>query len=349
MYNLWNTNSDFPTFKEMKDINGIEHIDVHTAIKDEYQFLLGAAIIKHNNIFRSSWANSFRKENDNNTILSEKCSYDNGRTWTDYKKISRTDKEFGRSHGVYFEHKEKLYAFCPKAKYNKVDSYPDLKMEAYVLNEHGEWEYLDIVLDADFWPMCEPLTLDDGTFLMAGLKTDDVQAAVALCDGKDITKWEIKVLPNAQGFEYWGETTVLKHKDKLIAIVRGGKDLNCALISESYDNGQTWSDLEKSNFVISQSKMYAVTLSTGESYLVFSSKDETYRDTLCIAVGNDSFDRIYVIRHGFDELPRFFLANEWCYPYAYEDEENKKLYVVYAKNKEDCELAIIPIESISNR
>ena len=44
--------------------------------------------------------------------------------------------------------------------------------------------------------------------------------------------------------------------------------------------------------------------------------------------------------------PRFWKRNEWSYPYAYEDKETKKLYVAYAKNKEDCEIAIIPTESL---
>ena len=68
------------------------------------------------------------------------------------------------------------------------------------------------------------------------------------------------------------------------------------------------------------------------------SLDEIYLE------GKEFFDKVYVIRHGFDTAPRFFTNNEWSYPYAYEADGN--LYVVYAKNKEDCELAIIPTEDI---
>lgn len=344
MYSLWSEQKKFPECEEMLKIKDIEYVNVHTAIKDEYQFLLGAAIIKYKDKLYSSWGNSFRGENDDNTIIAQKCSLDGGKTWNDYRKISKTDKGFGRSHGVYFEYEGNLYAFCPKAKYDKIDAYPDLKMEAYKLEKTGEWTCLDVVLDEDFWPMCEPIKLDNGGFLMAGLKTDTAEAAVALCDGKDLTKWEMKTIPNPENYEYWGETTVLKQKDKLIAIVRGGKGAECILISESYDNGATWSGLEKSNFEISNSKMYAGTLSNGSNYLVFNAKSEKYRETLCIATGKELFDKVYLIRHGFEEPPVFWNINEWCYPYAYEADGN--LYVVYAKNKEDCELAIIPIESL---
>lgn len=341
MYNLWNSKLVFPKYEEMRAIHNIEFINIHTAIKGEYQFLLGAAIIKHKNVLYASWGNSFRGENDDNTILAQKCSLDGGKTWNDYKKISKTDKGFGRSHGVYFEYQDHLYAFCPKARYDKIDAYPDLKMEAYKLNEQDEWSCLGIVLDEDFWPMCEPLKLDNDALLMAGLKTDTADAAIALCNGKDLTKWEVKKIPNPENFGYWGETTVLKQKNKLIAIVRGG---NGALVSESYDNGISWSGLEKSNFPISDSKMYAGTLSNGSNYLVFNAKSEKHRETLCVATGRELFDKVYVIRHGFEKPPSFWSMNEWCYPYAYEADGN--LYVVYAKNKEDCELAIIPLESL---
>ena len=204
MYSLWNEQKKFPECEEMLKIKDIEYVNVHTAIKDEYQFLLGAAIIKYQDKLFSSWGNSFRGENDDNTILAQKCSIDGGKTWSDYRKISKTDKGFGRSHGVYFEYEDVLYAFCPKAKYDKIDAYPDLKMEAYKLEKTGEWACLGVVLDEDFWPMCEPIKLDNGALLMAGLKTDTAEAAVALCDGKDLTKWEMKTIPNPENYEYWG-------------------------------------------------------------------------------------------------------------------------------------------------
>ena len=343
MYKLWN-GAVFPKFEEMSPIKNIEYANAHTAIEGEYQFLLGAAIIKHKSVLYASWGNSLRNENDDNTILAGARSYDGGKTWVEYERISKKDKGFGRSHGVFFEHSGRLYAFCPKAKYDKIDAYPDLKTEGYLLNDNGVWECLGIVIDNDFWPMCEPIYLDNGNILMAGLKSDG-QAAVAICAPNDLTKWEMKTIPNPNGIEYWGETTVLKYPDRLLAIIRKGKDLY-ALVSESYDNGVTWSGIEESNFKITSSKMYAGNLSNGKSYLVFSSKVKGYRDTMCIAIGKEGFDKSFIIRHGFDKPPRFWKRNEWSYPYAYEDKETQKLYVAYAKNKEDCEVAIIPIESL---
>ena len=346
MYHLWNAREIFPEKEDMHEIKDIEFVDVHTAVKGEYHFLLGAAIIKHNNQYFTSWGNSFRGENDDNTIFVQKTSKDRGKTWNDYKTISSKEIGFGRSHGVFFEFKNKLYAFCPKAKFDKIDAYPELKMEAYTLNSKGEWDNIGIVLEDSFWPMCEPIVLDNGTILIAGLETINGEGAVALCRNGDLTKWEMKTFPNPRNYSYWGETTVLKEKDRLVAIVRGHTDIGRALISESFNDGEEWTALEKSNFPISPSKMYAGTLRSGKNYMIFNASTDAYRETLCIAVGEGTFNKVFCIRHGFDDTPRFWHCNEWCYPYAYEDCDTNKLYVVYAKNKEDCELAIIPIESL---
>ena len=348
MNTLWKEQAVFPTVDTIQEITNATYVPIHTAIPGEYQFLLGSAIIKYRDTLYSSWGNSYRKENDENTILAQKKSKDGGMTWEDYRRISRKDPGFGRSHGSFLEHEGKLYAFCPKAEYSKMDLYPNLTMEAYILTEEEKWDCLGTVLDKAFWPMCEPLRLKNGGYLMAGICTEHNEGAVALCDGKDLTKWEMRIFPNPSDFKYWGETTVLQRKDRLTAMVRGGKGLECVLISESYDGGNTWTGLERSNLGIANSKMYTGTLANGLDYLVFNMKGKQYRDTLCIAVGKEAFERVYRIRHGFDRPPVFetTTSNQWCYPYAWEDREKGLLYVVYAKNKEDCELAILPIKSL---
>ena len=337
----------------MLEIEGIEHHIMHKAIPGKYHFLLGPAITKHNGVFRASWSNSWRSENDNNTILTEGCSYDGGRTWQDEHVISKKEEGLGRSHGIYFKHEDKLYVFCPVASYDK-NLYPDLKMEAYLLNGKGEYDCLGTVQDDEFWPMCDPITLDDGTLLMPGLKCYVTEKyayglpCVALCDGKDLTKWTLSIIPDKNGLCEWGETSVLKLKDSLIAVVRPNLQRH-ALISYSFDNGKSWTDLVESNFEISASKTYSGTLSNGVNYIVFTVKgEEKYtRNTLAIGIGKDGvFSNVYVIRNGFEETPQFGFNKEWCYPYAYEDIDEGKLYVVYSKNKQDAELAIIPIESL---
>lgn len=346
--NLWNEKTSFPDFEDFSEIRNLKYLTAHTLDKNGYHFLLGAAIVKYKNTLRVSFAQSLKTENDDRTRLMEKVSFDGGISWTE-NVIAETENGFGRSHGVYFCHENELYVFCPRAKYDRIDRYPELKTEIYHLEENGKYRLLGIALDEDFWPMCEPITLENGSFLMAGLKTESGTAAIALCEGNDITKWEMTELPNPENFQYWGETTVLKKDARLIAFVRNSGRIRNILTSESTDNGKTWSALTESDFPASHSKLYVKTLQNSLSYLVFNVRDrgeKIGRDTLAIAVGNGRFERVYLIRDGFEAPPVFWQYNEWSYPYAFEDTENGLLYVAYAKNKEHCEIAVIPTASL---
>ena len=345
---LWISENPFPTFESLSYAPGVQYLTPHTMKEDGYHFLLGAAVVKHGGALRVSFANSLRTENDDCTRLVEAVSFDEGKTWREHV-IAETQNGYGRSHGVYFPYKDDLYVFCPRAKYDKIDRYPDLKMEAYRLNGDGEYDCLGIALEGDFWPMCEPLALDDGGFVMAGLKTDSGTAAVALCDGADVTKWEMVQPPNPNGFHYWGETTVLKQKDRLLAIVRNSGAIRNLLVSESLDRGKTWSALEKSDFPASYSKNCAGVTAKGIAYLIFNMRDRGApigRDTLAIAVGRGGFEKVYLLRDGFDHPPFHWQYNEWSYPYVCEDPENGKIYIAYSKNKEDCEVAVVSVEEL---
>ena len=350
---LWNPNIPFPAFEDLKTAKDTQYFPAHTLAKEGYHFLLGAAVIRKDGALRVSFAQSLKTENDDHTRLTESVSEDGGKTWRE-SVIADTANGCGRSHGVYYAKDDELYVFCPRARYDRIDRYPELKMEAYRLQSDGTYQYLGVALDDDFWPMCEPITLSDGSLVMAGLKATDGTATVARCVGDDLLQWEMISIPNPQNFRYWGETTMVSRPDRLVALVRNSERIRNILVSESTDGGKTWTGLCESNFPASYSKLYAGVLSNGLSYLVFNMRDRggtsltaTHRNTLAIAVGRDSFEKVYLLRDGFDAPPIFWRYNEWCYPYAYEDVENGTLFVAYAKNKEHCEVAALPIKNLT--
>jgi hypothetical protein len=239
-----------------------------------------------------------------------------------------------------------IWAFYPGARYAGGSTYPELKMEASVLRDDGlVWEKKGVVLDTDFWPLCEPMRLDDGSVLIAGLFTGNSGSspAVAISRG-DLTKWDLSVIPDPSGIKPWGETSVVKYPDRLVAFVRTAK--GTVALSESFDLGRTWSALALSNHEIADSKVYGGTLDTGSRYLIYNIGS---RKTLSIAVGkadgSEGFSASYLIRNGWEKDPVYLNKRQWSYPYAVEDDG--KLYVVYSENKENCELAIIPILSLS--
>lgn len=342
MINLFK-NGRTPDFENACKIKDIEYYNVHTAEPDGYHFLLGSAIVYHNGILRCSFGNSLKTENDSYSIFAEKYSDDKGMTWKPLLPIAKAESGRARSHGVYFKKDDFLYAFCACFEFGKAGGYyPNLVMETYIL-KGDTFERCENICHG-FWPLTEPVDIEGG-YIMGGLESDSYQPAVALCSGDNPTKWKRKLIPNPEKVSLWGETAILKRKDRLTAIIRG--DGEQAYISESFDNGQSWSNIELSDLTCADSKLYAGELSGGRRYLLFNMAERQYRKTLAIAISDnenrDLFDKVYIIRDGYMKKPIYFL-NEWSYPYAIE--HDKKLYVVYSQNKEDCELAVFPISSL---
>jgi len=327
---------------------GIEFVKVHTAKANGHHFLLGASIIKYGDVWVCAYGQSLQKENDANSRFACKYSYDNCKTWSEEVEIAGVEGNSSRSHGVLFELEGKLWAYCPRASFNGGSTYPGLVMEAYTLKEDMTWQFEGVVLNASFWPLCEPMVLSNGDLLIAGLDCTlkDAAPAVAVSKGGDPTKWEMVQIPNSTGISLWGETTVIDYKDRLVAVIRTNS--GTAAVSESLDFGRSWSSLVLSNFEIANSKVYGGALSTGSKYLIYNHGS---RATMMISVGNSNgsygFVTPYLIRNGYVTEPAFLNNRQWAYPYAVE--EDGKLYVVYAENKENCELAIIPVSSLTPR
>jgi hypothetical protein len=101
------------------------------------------------------------------------------------------------------------------------------------------------------------------------------------------------------------------------------------------------------------SKPVAGVLSNGQRYLV-SNNGEEGRKLLSIAVsrpGEKELSAIWKIRHSSTPVRRSPVQRpasdnsaQWTYPAAVE--HNGNLYVIFDLNKEDCELAIIPLSAL---
>jgi hypothetical protein len=96
-----------------------------------------------------------------------------------------------------------------------------------------------------------------------------------------------------------------------------------------------------------RAKPYLGRLSTGQLYLLSNLNN---RDTLVVSVsrpGERTLSRIWRVRHGKSEPPRFAgraKSKQWSYPYGYE--HDGQLYVVYSIGKEDCGLSMLPVDSL---
>ena len=360
-YTLWDSTEPVPTAAELTAVAGttIHVLKEHVPEKDGYDWLHGIALAWHGGKLYASFG---QNSGDENTVGEQgrgRVSDDDGQTWGPVFTIDVGDEpNLAISHGVFLTHNSRLWALMG-AFYGSME---DVHTRAYLLDDAtGRWEKQGVVLEGGFWPMQEPLRMDDGNWIMAGISvtggfggTDD-PAAVAISHGDDFTQWDLVVIPKPADLVMWGESTVIVDGNHVLNIARYG-DKSLAMVATSDDYGRTWTTSRESNLPMATSKPYAGTLSNGQRYLVCTTTADVgrRRSPLTIAVsrpGEDVFCRIYRIRDAVDDCPgesspRAALS----YPYAIE--HNGYLYVGYSNsggrrmNRNSAEVAVIPVESL---
>lgn len=351
MYNIWKKGLKVPKISELKEIRSRK-----TTIKpfepqnDGYIFLHGVALTKFKGKMYCAWAHNKVSENSADEEVNYAVSDDNGETWS--KCISgnmKPQKDIAVSHGVFLTHNDKLYFFAPQFK--GFLGAEMMKTCVYLFDEEKEiFRYIDVALNERFWPMCEPILLENGNYIMPGIyvasdyMAPDNAAAVAISHGSDILHWDMVKIERSKDVRVWGECTITVSGKNCKMYCREHSGKRIALYSESDDYGNTWSEMRASDLPMIGSKPYAGTLSTGEKYLICScAKDIENRDPLTIALtekGKDEFSKIFVIDKG----------KILSYPYAIESEG--KLYVAYSssikgRNQNSAELAVIDLEDLT--
>jgi lysophospholipase L1-like esterase len=332
--------------------------------KDGYRFLHGVGLCFHKGRLYASFGHNKGGENTETEEARFCVSDDEGKTWSDVRTIDSGDGPVGVSHGAFLSHNGTLWAF--QGAYTGTMS--GVHTRAYVLDEASDqWKSKGTVIEDGFWPMQQPQQMDDGNWIMAGLKVGEGNPAiVAISHADDFVKWDVVPIPQAKDLKkMWGESTVIVSGKQITNISRYG-DKAEALVATSEDYGRTWSEMRPSNLPMTTSKPIAGTLSTGQRYLVCTTTADSgkRRSPLTIAVsrpGETVFSKVFVIRHAeFPDGPGESHPNAaLSYPYAIEHEG--KLYVGYSNsgdkstrvgtgrelwNNNSAELAVIPIHQL---
>ncbi len=350
MYSVWKKGVALPEVSALKKVHA-ERITIKPfePEKDGYIFLHGVALAKFKGRMYCAWAHNKVRENSEDEEVNYAVSDDDGKTWSEcINGNMNPEKGTAVSHGAFLVFGEKLYFFAPQFKRHLGAKM--LKMSVYVFDEANEkFRYVDVAMNERFWPTCEPVLLENGNYIMPGMyvasdyRSADNTAAVAISRGSDILHWDMVKLKRAEDVRVWGECTVTVDGSHCKMYCREHSRKLTALYSESFDFGNTWSELALSDLPMIDSKPYAGTLSTGQRYLICScAKDIKKRDPLTIALtekGEDTFSKILIIDSG----------KTLSYPYAIES--NGKLYVAYSSttegyNRNSAELAIMDIEEL---
>ncbi|MGE4489810.1 MAG: exo-alpha-sialidase, partial [Kiritimatiellales bacterium] len=366
---LWYT--PIPKMEELKPINDVTFhaIKAYEPDVDGFEFLHGVDLIWHNEKLYASFGNNQGSENSQGEMARYRVSEDGGVTWGPVGVLSGSEGNLSTSHGVFLSYNNRLWAF-QGAFYNRFER---THTRVYLLNDSsGAWEPKGTVVDKGFWPMQNPERMPDGNWIMPGLRArhgfasedldypDENLPAVAISHGDDFTKWDLVVIPAAEGVTHmWGEAGVIVDGSRVTLLSRWRGERPYALIAESQDCGRTWTTLRASNMPMAASKPCVGMLSTGQRYLIanISANTGNRRTPLSIAYsrpGESSLSEIRVIRHSLqNDAPWSAESATFGYPAAVE--HGGKLYVGYSNsgsaqgkgyNVNNAELAVIPIAEL---
>ncbi|MFT5470982.1 MAG: hypothetical protein ACI8UO_006115 [Verrucomicrobiales bacterium] len=350
-------------FPATAEIEVLDDAEFHVIKKwepedDGYQWLHGVGLAWHQGKLYASFGHNVGKEN----TLTEEGRYmvsdDGGATWSDPETIDvGTDADdLAVSHGVFLSHEGKLWAFLGAFH----GSRQRVHTRAYTLDENtGEWAPRGVVVEGGFWPMQEPVKMEDGNWILPGFIVGNGNpAAVAISEGDDLMKWKLVVIPKRSGVgTMWGESSIIVDGPRILSIARyGARSLALAAISEDF--GRTWTPSVESNLPMATSKPASGMLSTGQRYLVCSTTSDGggRRSPLTIAVsrsGEAAFSKVYVVRHAeFPDGPGESDSKAGL-SYPYTIEHDGKLYIGYSNsggrrgNHNSAELAVVPVASLT--
>ncbi|MFG0267355.1 MAG: LamG-like jellyroll fold domain-containing protein [Rhodopirellula sp. JB055] len=360
---LWDENV---SLGRAEDLPAVANVDFQVIKKwdkprDGYTFLHGVSLAWHKG---KLFASIGHNKGDENTVTEEaqfRVSDDEGRTWGPLQVIDAGDEEnLAVSHGVFFSHDETLWAF-QGAYYGKMD---DIHTRAYRLDDStGEWKPLGVIIENGFWPMNQPVPMDDGNWIMPGFlgkrySGDKVfPAAVAISHGDDFTQWDwVKIPVDSFIHRMWGESSLWVDGSTVFNVARYGGDAK-ALVAKSDDYGRTWSPSKVSNLPMATSKPAAGVLSNGQRYLVCTTvaANGGKRSPLTIAVsrpGENVFAKVFVIRRSMNGNAPGESAGSLSLSYPCALEHDGKLYVGYSNNggrranQNSAEMAVFPIDSL---
>jgi hypothetical protein len=327
---------------------------------DGWDWLHGAAIIRHGDPLYACWGRNKGSENTVTEVNHGKRSTDVGRTWSERFAIGPGVTEDGRrtwahSHGVFLSREGTLWAFL--ARFGQGDGrFAGLRMEAFALDEEMDrWASRGVVAQG-IWPLREPEKMTNGNWFVPGCN-EHWRAAVAISRGDDLRHWDTVDIP--VGDRVYTEATCWIDGADITLVMRNhspwDKGRNCAAVSMSRDHGRTWSDPVESNLPMTTSKPYAGVLSTGQRYLICTTVRDHggRRRPLTIAVGRPgekTLCRVWRIRDGVRPGEADRRPKRLAYPHAIE--RDGKLYVVYSVgakggNRNSCELAVFPVGALA--
>ena len=363
-YELWDSAAPLPAPGQVPDLRVMTHVTVHRSVPGEFQFLHESSIAAHDGRLVAAWANDPRDENSAEGVVRASWSSGGGHTWSSPQMVAggnpTPDGLECDNHVTLHSHGGKLYAYASRWLGGPLEDHswhplPSMRAVQHLYDPATDsWSATGVEIP-QLLMMHGPQSLPGGGWIIAG-EFGFFQPAVAICEDDSFKVWKTYPVTTVRKLRF-PEPTIIAEPGRLIAVIRNafmlGPPQEYGLVSESFDDGRTWSEARLCNLPMADSKPFGGILSTGQRYLIFNYPDpHLRRGNLVIGISSSGSDKLSILRTIRQGIPPVQLIGEckepqWSYPYAVEHDGH--LYVTYSISKEDCAMTIIPLSSLDVR
>lgn len=298
---------------------------------------------------------------------------DDARKWSEPIIVADGDREAGmlRNIGALYAGKDKLYAFIQE-KWDLVHATnPGMSIHdntqvsyRFDLHESEDGIHWKAAREGHFdlqWTLEAPRLTKEGR-LLGPATTHDLKPAALLWPGDDPEeKPEVIPFPytdnihdyyNGQdeGLYLYGEASWYQDDDGRIWMWHRDESGSCRLgVALSEDGGRSWTNVIRSNFPDSMSRVHAGRLTDGRFYLV---GNQTFmfmdRNFFAVSLSDDGakFNKTYqLVRERTQQrFPGHLKGHGYQYPSCLVDGDN--LLIGYSVNKEDIEVGILDVTKL---
>lgn len=301
--------------------------------------------------FLAAWSNGDKDEDASGQRVLYATSQD-GIKWTGASKLTPGIVGMAYTPSGFWIRDGKLYMLAALRRARDAGGHNEPELQVYQWNaETSSFEYLTVI-SKNFLANDSPRLTSDGQWLMFGrphVKTSSSENVLRMAKGgkESLDDWSFRQMPvvRVPHDTFWYTLP----DGSIVAIEsEGGVPDRRIIIMRSTDNGDSWTDPQTSNFPEADSRLYGLRLSNGRYVLICNPNLARYRVPLSVAVSSDGliYDRIANVRIEQTNKRYSGHAKAPGYQYVRAMEHDKRLWVIYSVNKEDVEVASIPLTEI---
>lgn len=338
----------------LKEAAGTETVTVWKAQKSGDHYCNGVCMAAYKGRLYCQWQSSATDEDSADTHVMYAVSSDKGRTWSDAKVLAQNLGDGYCTSGGWLATETGLVAY--------INYWPD-----NLSNPRGGWTYYVTSQDGENWTAPKQVTMADGKPISGIFEQDPhilstgrivnaahFQSGLFVCpiytdDPSGVTGWkkgEFTATGNgSQSVEL--EPSIFTQSDgTLCMIFRDQSGSYQKLISYSFDDGTTWSKVQKTDMPDARTKQSAGNLSDGTAFMAGCPVNNSLRSPLAVTLSADgkSFTQAFLLRSNSSDPALIYegKAKRLGFHYCKSLVSDGYLYVGYATNKEAVEITIVP-------